>query len=122
MLPLPEALPDAPPAKTAVQVSPVSGAMNVSTTEAFSTASGPALVTANQSAPSGAATMPAGPELAVGTANSVTAPAVVTRPTLPEVFSVNHKAPSGPAVMSSGPLPVVTANSVTTPAVVIAPI
>src|SRR6266568_3243481 len=68
----------------------------------------------NQRAPSGPAVMPAGSLLAVGTANSVTTPAVVMRPILSAdtADSVNQRAPSGPAVMPTGLLLAVgTANS-----------
>src|SRR5439155_905810 len=60
---------------------------------------------------------------AVGTRNSVMAPAGVIRPILLPESSVNQRLPSGPAVMLSGALPVVgTANSVTVPVRVIRPI
>src|SRR5712692_8357791 len=58
----------------------------------------------NQSAPSGAAAMPRGPEPGA-TGNSVTTPAVVIRPMRSDDSSANHRAPSGPAVIPRGPLP-----------------
>src|SRR5258708_5241346 len=61
----------------------------------------PALST-NHRLPSGPVVIPRRAPFAVGTANSVTTPAVVIRPIL-LVFSVNHSAPSGPVVMKSGP-------------------
>src|SRR5450631_3263546 len=52
---------------------------------------------------SGPVTNPYGPPKGVGTANSVKAPAVVTRPTLSALYSPNQRLPSGPVVMSTGP-------------------
>src|SRR5207244_6484266 len=64
--------------------------------------------------PSGPTAMSVGWLAAVGTANSVTTPAVVIRPILLPACSVNHRLPSGPAVIPVGVLPAVgTAFSVT---------
>src|ERR1017187_584082 len=54
------------------------------------------LDSANHSAPSGPAAIPAGQANAVGTGYSVMYPAVVIRPILSPSCSVNHSAPSGP--------------------------
>ena len=58
-----------------------------------------AATSVNQSAPSGPAAMPRGRLPAVGTGNSVTAPAGVIRPIALPDSSANHRAPSGPTVM-----------------------
>ena len=55
--------------------------------------------------PSGPAAMPNGSPPAVGTGNSVTAPAVVIRPIWLAPCSANHSAPSGPVAMILGPVP-----------------
>jgi hypothetical protein len=56
--------------------------------------------------------MPAGELLGEGAANSVTAPAVVIRPTWAASYSVNQSFPSGPAAMPSGQAAaVLTGNS-----------
>src|ERR1035441_9050090 len=81
------------------------------------------LDSANHSAPSGPAAIPAGQANAVGTGYSVMYPAVVIRPILSPSCSVNHSAPSGPATIPIGQLPAVGMGySVTYPAVVIRPI
>ena len=60
---------------------------------------------------------------AVGTVNSVMAPAVVMRPILFFPFSVNHRCPSGPAAMPCGLAPGVgIGNPVNSPAGVMRPI
>ena len=56
----------------------------------------------NHSAPSGPAVIPCGLLAAVGSVNSLIAPAVVIRPMRLPYCSVNHSAPSGPTVMSQG--------------------
>ncbi len=77
----------------------------------------------NQRLPSGPAAMPSGWLPAVGTENSVTAPAVVIRPIRSPSYSVNQRFPSGPAAIPPGLTSGVgRGNSVTTPAVVIRPI
>src|ERR1039458_7783967 len=57
------------------------------------------LDSANHSAPSAPAAIPAGQANAVGTGYSVMYPAVVIRPILSPSCSVNHSAPSGPATI-----------------------
>src|SRR5689334_23015990 len=52
--------------------------------------------------PSGPATIPCSPLLAVGTGYSVTTPLVVIRATLFAAISRNHRLPSGPAAISVG--------------------
>src|SRR5207249_2283253 len=77
----------------------------------------------NQRLPSGPTVMIVGKLLAVGTGNSVIAPAVVMRPIWLPRRSLNQRLPSGPTVMPTSELLAVgTANSLTTPAVVIRPI
>src|SRR5438445_6406347 len=78
-------------------------------------------LSANHSAPSGPATMPAPDD---GTGYSVIAAAVVIRPIVAWEASVNHSAPSGPFVMKKGSSPKKPVNAyfVTTPAGLIRPI
>src|SRR5260370_26462586 len=77
----------------------------------------------NQRLPSGPAAIPPGKLLAVGTENSVTAPAVLIPPILLPFSSVNQRLPSGPAAIPFGLLlGVGTENSLTTPPVVIPPL
>src|SRR5207248_3193408 len=59
----------------------------------------------NQRVPSRPTVIPNGWLPAVGTANSVTTPVVVTRPILLPPFSVNQRAPSLPLTICCGPLP-----------------
>src|SRR6266508_153531 len=59
---------------------------------------------ANHRAPSGPTVMSWGPLFAVGRANSVKTPDVVTRPIFDAAVSTNHMFPSGPATMRSAPL------------------
>src|SRR5438445_4681852 len=61
----------------------------------------PAPPSANQRFPSEPDTISEGPELAVGTVNSVIRPAVVHLALLPAA-SVHHRLPSGPVVMPTG--------------------
>ncbi len=76
----------------------------------------------NQRFPSGPGVIALGDEPAViPVLNSVTTPAVVTRPTRLPLAPVNQRLPSGPAAMSVGAEAAVvtnsvTVNSVTTPA------
>src|SRR5207302_1883285 len=76
----------------------------------------------NQRFPSGPPVTRVGTLPAVGTMNSVKAPAVVSRPILP-VCSVNHRFPSAPVVIPDGRLfGVGTEYSVKVPATVRRPI
>src|SRR6267378_6488277 len=62
------------------------------------------MVSVNQSAPSGPATISCGRDCAEGNANSVRTPDVVIRAIAftSRSDSVNHSAPSGPATIASG--------------------
>src|SRR2546425_1439345 len=77
-----------------------------------------------QRGPSSPLTIPNGAEPAVGNANSLKWPSVVTRPMLLAASSANHSAPSDPTVIPCGLLPAVGGeNSVKpVPLVLIVPI